>query len=188
VFVPPHAGVLSALGLALAPERREALASVLARCDTLDAAAVRGVLDRLSEATAATVASGAPAMRRDWWWRVRFAGQGHELEVPVTPGDDGAAIADRFAALHRARFGFALDAPVDVVSARATATGAARPVAFARRGTGAWDPGDPRDTGGVLDVTVSGPASVALPDATLRVAPGWTARPLPIGGWMVEAP
>jgi N-methylhydantoinase A len=27
---------------------------------------------------------------------------------------------------------------------------------------------------------------IALPDATLLVAEGWTARALPIGGWMME--
>jgi N-methylhydantoinase A len=34
--------------------------------------------------------------------------------------------------------------------------------------------------------TLSGPASLALPDATLYIAPGWTARTLPIGGWLLE--
>jgi N-methylhydantoinase A len=27
---------------------------------------------------------------------------------------------------------------------------------------------------------------ISLPDATLLVAPGWTARALPIGGWLLE--
>ena len=37
-----------------------------------------------------------------------------------------------------------------------------------------------------LDATVRGPATVVLPDATMRVAAGWTARALPIGGWLLE--
>ncbi len=37
VLVPPHAGVLSALGLAVAPERRTAIGSVMARLDDMSA-------------------------------------------------------------------------------------------------------------------------------------------------------
>ena len=37
-----------------------------------------------------------------------------------------------------------------------------------------------------LDVTVRGPMAIALPDATMFVATGWSARALPIGGWLVE--
>jgi N-methylhydantoinase A len=42
------------------------------------------------------------------------------------------------------------------------------------------------DTGAELDVSVTGRAVISLPDATLLVAPGWTARALPIGGWLLE--
>ena len=34
--------------------------------------------------------------------------------------------------------------------------------------------------------SVTGPTSLALPDATMYVAEGWTATTLPIGGWMLE--
>ena len=43
-----------------------------------------------------------------------------------------------------------------------------------------------RDTGGELEATVGGPAVIALPDATLLVAPGWTAQALEMGGWLME--
>ena len=33
---------------------------------------------------------------------------------------------------------------------------------------------------------VRGPAVVTLSDATMVVADGWVARPLPVGGWMLE--
>jgi N-methylhydantoinase A len=33
---------------------------------------------------------------------------------------------------------------------------------------------------------VVGPVSIALPDATMHVAAGWTAHSLEIGGWMLE--
>ncbi|MFN8878477.1 MAG: hydantoinase/oxoprolinase family protein [Gemmatimonadota bacterium] len=180
ILVPPFAGVLSALGLAMAPERRDGLASVLAGAEGLDAAAVGAAC-----AAADTATDGVHLPDVAFTARVRYAGQGHEVETPVAPGDDGPAIAARFAASHRTRFGFALERPVELVSLRATRSGAAHAIALSRTGDGAsaWDDAAPRDDGGTLARTVRGPVSVALPDATLHVALGWTATALGIGGW-----
>jgi N-methylhydantoinase A len=43
------------------------------------------------------------------------------------------------------------------------------------------------DLAGVAPERVEGPATIVLPDATVLVPPGWTARALAIGGWMLEA-
>ncbi|MCU0623346.1 MAG: hypothetical protein MUF53_05710, partial [Gemmatimonadaceae bacterium] len=180
ILVPPFAGVLSALGLAMAPERRDGLVSVLARATVLDAAAVQA---RCAEADRAAGASHLADVA--FTARARFEGQGHEVETPVLAGDDGAAIAARFAALHQTRFGFALERPVELVSLRATRSGASREVSLARTpgSESAWDDAAPRDDGGTLARTVHGPVSIALPDATLHVAAGWTATSLALGGW-----
>jgi len=37
-----------------------------------------------------------------------------------------------------------------------------------------------------VPVSVRGPATIVLADATLLVPHGWTARALDLGGWMVE--
>jgi N-methylhydantoinase A len=180
VLVPPHAGVLSALGLALAAARREAIVSVMRSTQGLDAAALRAVHDELA------ARAGEGATRRSWL-RVRYAGQGYELEVPLLDGDDGDRVAERFAAAHRARFGFTLERPAEVVSARHAASAEPREVVLARRTDApGWDAERSRDGGGAADVTLRGPSVVTLPDATLLVAPGWTARTLPIGGWMLD--
>ena len=180
ILVPPFAGVLSALGLAMAPERRDGLVSVLARAAVLDAAAVQA---RCADADRAAGASHLADVA--FTARARFEGQGHEVETPVHAGDDGAAIAARFAALHHTRFGFALERPVELVSLRATRSGASRAVSLARTPGAAspWDDAAPRDDGATLARTVHGPVSIALPDATLHVAAGWTATSLAIGGW-----
>jgi N-methylhydantoinase A len=179
--------VLSAVGLAAAPDRREALASVVRPADALSAADLRAVVDTLARR------AGAGAERQTWV-RARYAGQGHELEVPVRDGDDGPALAARFAAVHRARSGFTLPSRVEVVSARhAASTPGTRP-RFERP---APLPDDHRDGGGARahardehasagDV-VRGPATVALADATVLVPGGWAATALPTGGWMVAA-
>jgi N-methylhydantoinase A/oxoprolinase/acetone carboxylase beta subunit len=185
VLVPPFAGVLSAVGLAAAAERRESVGSVMRESGALSAGDVASL-----EASLAASA-GAGALRRSWA-RARFTGQGYELEVPLAPGDNGARIAERFLAAHRARFGFVLDRPVEVVSARHAASGAERALQFTRaaplddRASGDAPAGVTRDDGGPIERTLRGPHTVVLRDATLLVAPGWTARALPIGGWLVE--
>ncbi len=181
VLVPPFAGVLSALGLAVAPEQRVALASVMSR---LNGGLVPRLASLAGETRARAGGSGVPA----WIVRARFAGQGHELEVPWNPGDADAvaAIEHGFRALHESRYGFLLDAGVDVVSLRCTVTAPAPAITLRRTGDATWDAAEPRDAGGTMEVTVRGPAVVALPDATMLIAEGWTARALPLGGWLLE--
>jgi N-methylhydantoinase A len=182
VLVAPHAGVLSAVGLAAAPDRREALASVMRDAASLDAAEVAALVDALA------ARAGAGAERRTWV-RARYAGQGHELEVPVLPGDDGTALAARFAEAHASRVGFTLPRAVEVVSARHAASTAGAEPRFGRTSARA-DAGRGAvvvDAGGPVPATVTGPATIVLPDATAMVPAGWTARALDVGGWLVEA-
>ena len=181
IFVPPHAGVLSALGLALTAERREAMASVMRHTGALADAELDAVLDGL----AARVPADA-AWRRGWWLRARYAGQGHELEVPARPGEGTRTARERFTALHEQRFGFALERDVEIVSVRHVAAGDARPVALGRRGRPAWDDAHRVDDGGAMDVEVAGRTSIVLADATLLVERDWRARSLSVGGWLLE--
>jgi len=178
VLVPPFAGVLSALGLAIAAERRESLTSVMRRAAELDSADTRRLAHSLS---------GKPDTSRThrWWARTRYEGQGHELEIPFEPGDTGAEIIARFAEMHERRYAFTLARDVEIISARHAASGAAHTVVLSRRGTQPWD-GAMVDNGAALDAVVRGPAVITLPDATMLVAAGWTARALPSGGWLME--
>ena len=167
ILVPPHAGVLSALGLAIAAERRDVMQSVMRPADELDRTAIAAMCEGL----AARAGDGA---ERRWWVHARYVGQGHELDVPVTPDDDGAAIASRFGTLHSARAGFTLERPVEIVSLRHATFGAVRAARPTRPVEG--DGGAP----------VRGPAVIPLPDAAMRVDSGWSAAPLPTGGYMME--
>lgn len=180
ILVPPHAGVLSALGLAVAPERRVGMASAMRPLLDLDG----GTLARLAhEAASRAGREGAPQFIA----RMRYRGQGHELEVGFAPDERGAAIGERFARMHQQRYGFTLDLPVDVVSIRCTRSSAAPALVLRRQGANSWSDGGFVDSGGALDATVRGPAVIALPDATLLVAHGWTARALEMGGWLLES-
>jgi N-methylhydantoinase A/oxoprolinase/acetone carboxylase beta subunit len=173
VLVPPYAGVLSALGLALAPARREAIASVMRLAQDLDLMALARLSGELAQH------AGGEGDRR-YWARARYVGQGHELEVPMERGDDGEAVAHRFTVAHRARVGFSLSRPVEIVSARVSTSTPTRPPDFTRA---AREIANERVD---LDAVVRGPAVVTLPDATLLVADGWRARRLPVGGWLLE--
>jgi N-methylhydantoinase A len=180
IFVPPHAGVLSALGLAITAERRERIVSLLAVTDALDQAALGRALDRAAEQVA-----GGKGWQRSWVARARYVGQGYELDVPMVRGDAGADVAARFAALHRSRNGFTLDAPVEVIGVRHVASGPAREVRFARQGASRFGREHLVDDGGAFDATLGDGAVVALPGATLRIAAGWTGSPHHTGGWLL---
>jgi N-methylhydantoinase A len=168
ILVPPHAGVLSALGLAIAPERRDAAASVMRSAENVDKKWFRALLDGLAKR-----AVNASAKKLAWHARIRYAGQGHELDIACKPGDDGVSLSKRFAAAHDARYGFVLARPVEVVAVRVAATGKAVAVKFG--------------SGKKFAVKkVKGPHVETLSDATMVVAKGWKARTLAIGGWMME--
>ncbi len=168
VIVPPHAGVLSALGLAMTPERREAMASVMRPLRDWRSGDRSALLASLSAQLPRTLKT------RTWLARMRYVGQGHELDVPLKPGDRTASILRAFSRLHQQRYGFVLpEAGAEVVSVRHIGMGKGRKVRFEREAR----PGMRR---------VTGPASVTLPDATLFVARGWRARLLDSGAWRME--
>ena len=111
--------------------------------------------------------------RRSWLARMRYAGQGHELDVPLTQRQTRPVLAKAFARLHEQRYGFTLSNAIEVVSVRHVAEGVGRAPKLAREER-------PPAT------KLVGPASLALSDATLHVAKGWRARLLPVGAWQME--
>lgn len=184
ILIPPFAGVLSAVGLALAPERREGLASFLVSCDAMCVNRLREVIESLG---ADLRGNDDDALELRSWMRARYVGQGYELELPLEAGDTGDDIAARFAVVHQVRVGFTLDRAVECVSVRVSLAGGAWPVQFRRPARHeAAAPSMHVDDGDALERTVEGPFTVRLPDATMHVAQGWRATALHIGGWMLE--
>jgi N-methylhydantoinase A len=180
IFVPPHAGVLSAVGLAITSERRERMISFLARVRELDVPHISAALD-----DAARGVADDPAWRRTWTARMRFVGQGHELDVPLSHADDAESLTSRFVAQHERRNGFTIAADVEVIGIRHTASGSPTPISFTRPATSLWDIGTRIDDGGTFDAHLVGPAVVTLRGATLRIARGWIGVPHATGGWLL---
>jgi len=182
IFVPPWAGVLSALGLALSPERRDGLASVMQRCDHLTDAALQHTRAEL----VTRLAAGRDDLLARVWARMRYLGQGHELDVLLHETDHVHELSQRFTALHDTRVGFTLDRAAEVVGMRASLEGAWWPLRAERFVREAAYVFDGTDDGGALAHTARGPCTVRLPDATMRVDDGWRATSLPSGGWWME--
>lgn len=119
VVVPPAPGVLSALGLLLAPARYEASRTVMAPAghDLIGAWAAledqaRQELHRQGVTGEITVSRVADA---------RYAGQSHELRIAVAAGADVAELLHR---AHQEAYGYAMpDERVLVVTLRAVARG-----------------------------------------------------------------
>jgi N-methylhydantoinase A len=111
---------------------------------------------------------------RSAFLRMRYVGQGHEIDVPVRRKEPRASLAASFATLHQARYGFTLTQPAEVVSARFVAERPGRNVKLSV----SLPPKTPK--------RIAGPASLSLPDATLWVERGWVARPAKNGAWTME--
>ncbi len=180
IFVPPHAGVLSAVGLAITSERRERLASVLVRTADLNDASLDNARARAAEGVQA-----GNDWTRAWTARMRYVGQGYELDVPVRDGDSHHDLAARFDELHHRRNGFTLEVPTEVIGIRHVASGPAHAARFERTAKSAWSATTAIDDGGTFSATIAGPAVIMLPGATLRIAEGWTGTPHHTGGWML---
>src|SRR2546422_830725 len=116
IVIPPHPGVLSALGLAAAAERVDLFASYHRELDRLQPSDLDGAFGPLLREGSKQLPEGA-------LWRYadcRFAGQGYEVTVPVTTNHP-RQIRDTFLAAHHARFGHSGGGSVELVTLRVVA-------------------------------------------------------------------
>jgi N-methylhydantoinase A len=187
VLFPRAAGVLSALGLAIADVRRDHVHPFLAPLEDADPAAVEAAFAAL-ERRAAEQLAGDPRRTMARSADARYQGQSFELTVGA---EDLAGLAGRFHAEHERRYGYRIDdEPVELVNLRLVATvpggrprlreGPAPGEAPRGRRRASFD-GDWRQVD-VVDRAdlgagsqVRGAAVVELPESTLLVRPGWRA-------------
>jgi N-methylhydantoinase A len=190
IVVPPHPGVLSALGLAAAAERIEVMAPFHRPLPSLTPRELAAAFAPLVARARDELPGAALARAAD----CRFAGQGYEVTIPA-PADDPAPLAVAFLAAHRARYGHGGGGqPIELVNLRVAAVkGGDGPLPqFDGRGT--------RERGGArvplgrrtvtvrgarveasvwrlgelaAGVEIDGPAILAGADATALVEPGW---------------
>ncbi len=161
VLVPGEAGVLAALGLVVAPARRDRAQSVLLSGAGFTDAALRGVVDELAAQAAAGL--GGVADRFTLAAELRYVGQSFELPVRADPAAvTAAALTAAFVAAHVRRYGFSEpDGEVELVTVRVSAHGPA-----------------PELPGRGLAARVRhhhGPTVIRRPETTVVVPAGWTA-------------
>ncbi|MFN2571956.1 MAG: hydantoinase/oxoprolinase family protein [Gemmatimonadales bacterium] len=184
VVIPPHPGVLSALGLAAASERVDVLGSLHRATTDLDAHTLSQRFAPLLAAASGTLAGARLTRYAD----CRFAGQGYEVTVPA-PTDDPAALGTAFRAQHQRRHGHTDPTqPVEVVNLRVVAERPAGRSALGRAGVSKPCAGRRKITlrdGRIVvaDVwsldelppgqQISGPAVLTGHDATALIEPGW---------------
>ena len=100
VLVPRSSGVLAALGLVVAPQRRDVQRTVM-------------VTDPSPEEVQALAGNG------DTTYEVRYAGQSHELAVKADPSE----LRETFEAEHERRYGYRdPDRPIELVTIRVSST------------------------------------------------------------------
>jgi N-methylhydantoinase A len=201
VIVPLLPGVFSALGLLLSPSRAEGTVALDPDADAMAVAAAVAAAERgaSSELQAMT---GSPPTAVDTFLDMRYRGQSHELTVPWDRDEGWEAAASRFHDLHAARNGFSRPAdPVEVITARAEATGPAT-MDFSDI---EWEPdGDEPQRGDVEIIEsgvpvqaglwwrpsvtdhIAGPAIIAEPSATTLLGSGERASLHPNGALEIE--
>lgn len=198
ILIPPHPGVLSALGLAAAAERVDLVAPLHRPVRALTTEAIQAAFRPLL----ARVAGQLPGATLQRYADCRFAGQGYEVLVPVE-ADEPGSITSAFFASHRARYGYAEPGEaVEVVNLRVVGERPAPTPRFTADGVAVKrpKPGHRRILvrGGAVRANVlpldalpagfsfAGPAILSGLDATALVEPGWRATVQPSGALAVE--
>ncbi|MGQ0716702.1 MAG: hydantoinase/oxoprolinase family protein [Pseudonocardiales bacterium] len=135
VVVPPAPGVLSALGLLLAPARYEASRTVMAPADDDLTGTWAALEDQARQELHHQGVAGEITVTRIA--DTRYAGQSHELRITVAGGGD---LAQLLHDAHREAYGYAMpDERVLVVTLRVVALG--DPILS--QPPGDWDQGEP---------------------------------------------
>ena len=157
IILPHAAGLLAAVGLVVAGERRDEVLSVLMRidptCDVMEA------LNAVEARATAGVPGGALSHAAD----CRYVGQSHFVTVDWDPRRPPADLAERFHEAHRRRYGDADPGRVvEIVSIRVAATrpGVSPELLLA----------------GDLKLPSAGPAVFGMDGATGWLAPQWRAH------------
>ena len=203
VLLPGVAGVLSALGLAIADLRRDYLRPFLARLDRTDPQALDAAWKELEAQAGADAGDAAgSALQLTRQADLRYHRQSFELTVTAaTP--DPEELAARFHQAHERRYGYQMpDEPVELVNLRLVAvTPTAKPSLSApkpspqaaptqrRRASfdGRWQEVEALDRASLgVGAAVGGPAIVSSQDATCVVRAGWHGVVDEVGSLLLE--
>ena len=120
-IAPIFGGVLSALGMLVAPKSREVSRSVRKPLRDASSCEIEELIDQLSFAPADELRAEGVSMselQRLISLDMRYLGQSHCLTIPVTSTANIEQLESAFHAAHRQRYGHSLDMPVEWVNLR----------------------------------------------------------------------
>jgi N-methylhydantoinase A len=205
LIAPFGAGVMSAIGFLSAPLAFDFVRSLPGRLDDLDWERINALLDEMqAEGQAVLVASGVPAAQitHRRVAEMRYAGQGHEISVPLVDGQLGPDHVPELRAAFEAEYRRLYDrlgppVPLEAITWRVFSSGPQPALRLRFAGDAANDPDAARkgtrmayfpELGGMAETPVydryrlgpgaafAGPAIVEERESTLIVAPGGRCR------------
>ncbi len=198
-LVPVHSGVLSAMGMFLAPVERQLSRTRQCLLSTLNIAATESMFEEMEAEGRRQLETEGVAARNIVTERsadLRYAGQSASLNISwSTP----AETAERFHDRHELRYGHRLPADVELVNLRTRIKEQKPPPSLAIVGAGSACCSAHKTIYGIEDpVTViergslgdgdklAGPALIIETSATTWLAPGWLAVCDPWGNLMMQ--
>ena len=203
VLLPGDAGVLSALGLAIADLRRDYLRPFLGALDQTNPAALEAAWKELEARASADAGERAEASALQLTRQVDLRYRQQSFELTITAGcPDPSELAARFHEAHERRYGYRMpDEPVELVNLRLiavtpvekpslSATAGTTPAAPSRRRSSfddGWQEVEALDRASLgVGAEVRGPAIVTSSDATCVVRPGWHGVVDEVGSLLLE--
>lgn len=197
VLIPPAPGVLCADGL-LAADLKADFSRTLPKAGPIDVDAAHVIFSELEERASQWLAAEGVAPGDQHQTRValmRYHGQGGEVTVPWT--GTAAQAETAFAGAHESLYGFALEAPIELVTLRIEATGRMPPPPRAELAVGSGETQrgvlSVHFASGTVEVPLldraafgtgdrfTGPAIITQLDATTLVPPNWAGEVHPSG-------
>ena len=118
-MVPINAGVLSAMGMLVAPRSRQLSRSIIGLINEIGEERIEEEFDQLAEqGFAALIEEGirAQQIETEYSLDLRYLGQSYYLNLPWTNIESDK---QAFHELHKSRYGHSLDLPVELVNVRA---------------------------------------------------------------------
>ena len=200
-LVPVHAGVLSALGMLVAPRSRDLSRTLTGMLDSFDTATLQQQLDVLAQqGQAELLAEGVQVaeLRAEFSLDLRYLGQSHTLNLAWHGVDRTRA---DFHAAHEQRYGHRLPTPVELVNLRCRLHGKPPEISLPPLSTGAGGPLEPCSVSvsgqaaevpvwpraGLVDgQVITGTALITETVATTWLPAGWTCTVDPVGNLLLQ--
>jgi N-methylhydantoinase A len=195
-LVPVHAGVLSALGMIVAPRARRLSRTIARALSSLTNEQIELYLAELTAAgRTALRADGVSAdeIQCECCVDLRYHGQSYALTLPWR---DAITAGEEFHRVHQARYGHRMQHPIELVTLRVFAHGAATRIALPRQRRAPVAATSHAKNGSALPAweraelaggaSIAGPALIVESVATTYVEPGWRAQVDAWGNLLLE--